>query len=265
MLLKEVKSGAMSYLFNIYWVKTYLLPIVDIFIIAFIIYNIYKTIAGTRAIQVVKGLALIIFAAWLAQLIRLETLSWLLNQLIQVVVIAVLILFQPELRRMLTKIGQNRFVSVFFKESINIVDTITSSIEELSNKKIGALVVLEAKVGLKNYIETGVYIDALLSKDLLVSIFKKESPLHDGAVIIRRERIIAAKCILPLTERHERLEGYGTRHLAALGLSEETDAFIIVVSEETGKISIAWNSDIEMGLSIKYLKKKLNEYLTKES
>jgi len=255
----------MNYIFNIYWVKAYLLPIIDISIIAYLIYTIYNMIAGTRAIQVVKGLALIIFVTWLSQLLRLETLHWILNHLIQVVVIAVLILFQPELRRMLTKIGQNRFVGAFFKETINVVDIFTSSVEELSNKKIGAIVVLEANVGLKNYIETGINIDAILSKDLLISIFKKESPLHDGAVIVRRERIIAAKCILPLTEQNERLEGYGTRHRAALGIAEETDAFIIVVSEETGKTSVAWNSNIEMGLSIKHLEKKLKQHLLRKS
>jgi len=222
-------------------------------------------IIGTRAIQVVKGLALIVFAAWLAQFLQLETVSWLLNQLIGVAVIAVIILFQPELRRILTQLGQNRFLGVFFKENINIVDTIAYSVEELSNKKIGALIVIESKVGLKNYIETGVYIDGILSSELLLSLFKRESPLHDGAVIIQRERIVAAKCILPLTERHELLEGYGTRHFAALGLSEETDAFVIVISEETGKISVAWNSRIEMGISIKRLKERLEQLLRVKS
>lgn len=251
----------MKIILNIYWLKTYLLPIIDIVIIAFVIYRIYLMISGTRAIQVVKGLALIIFAAWLSRLLHFETVSYLLNQLIQVAAIAVIILFQPELRRMLTKIGQNRFIGVFFKESINIRDTLAVSVEELSNKKIGALIVIESKVGLKNYIESGTYIDAMLSSELLYSIFRKESPLHDGAVMIRRERIIAAKCILPLTERHELLEGYGTRHFAALGLAEETDAFVIVVSEETGKISIAWNANIEMGISIKRLREQLHQLL----
>ncbi len=255
----------MSAIFNIYWVKTYLLPIINILIIAFVIYKIYNMIIGTRAIQVVKGLALIVFAAWLAQFLQLETVGWLLNQLIGVAVIAVIILFQPELRRILTQLGQNRFLGVFFKENINIVDTVAYSVEELSNKKTGALIVIESKVGLKNYIETGVHIDGILSSELLLSLFKRESPLHDGAVIIQRERIVAAKCILPLTERHELLEGYGTRHFAALGLSEETDAFVIVISEETGKISVAWNSRIEMGISIKRLKERLEQLLKVKS
>jgi len=254
----------MTILYNIGWIKTYFLPVVDIVIIAFVIYKIYTMISGTRAIQVVKGLALIVFAAWLSHFLRLETVSWLLNQLIQVAAIAVIILFQPELRRMLTKLGQNRIIGAFFKGNINIIDAIAESVEELSNKKIGALIVIESNVGLKNYIETGVPMDALLSSDLLISIFKKESPLHDGAIILRRDRIIAAKCILPLTERHELLEGYGTRHFAALGLAEETDAFIIVVSETTAKISIAWNGVIDMGVSIKKLRGQLNELLMKE-
>lgn len=252
----------MNIFLNIYWVKTYLLPVVNISIIAFVIYRTYLLISGTRAIQVIKGLALIILALWISQFLRLETISWLLHQLIQVAVIAVIILFQPEIRRMLSKIGQNRFLGAFFKESINIIDTLANSVEELSNIKIGALIVIESNIGLKNYIESGVYIDGVLGSGLLLSIFKEVSPLHDGAVIIRGGRIIAAKCILPLTERHELLEGYGTRHLAALGLAEETDAFIIVVSGETGKISIALNGKIEMGASKNRLKEALNQLLT---
>lgn len=249
----------MDIILNIQWIKTYLLPVIDIAIIAFVIYRIYLMISGTRAIQVVKGLALIIFAAWFSQFLHLETVSWVLQQLIQVAVIAVIILFQPELRRMLTKLGQNRFFGAFFKESRNIIDTLVSSVEVLSGSKTGALIVLEANVGLKNYIETGVVIDALLSGDLIFSIFRKESPLHDGAIIVRRDRVVAAKCILPLTDRHELLEGYGTRHFAALGLAEETDAFVIVISEETGKISLAWNGNIMLGITSKRLREQLNE------
>jgi diadenylate cyclase len=251
----------MDIILNIYWVKTYFLPVIDILIIAFVIYRIYLMISGTRAIQVVKGLALIIFAAWLSQFLHLETVSWVLNQLIQFAVIAVIILFQPELRRMLTQLGQNRFLGAFFKESINIVDILINSVKNFCRRKVGALIVIEAKVGLKNFIESGVLIDGMLSSDLLYSIFRRESPLHDGAVIIRRERVVAAKCILPLTDRHELLEGYGTRHFAALGLAEETDAFIIVISEETGQLSIAWNGKIELRVTIDRLKKQLNKFL----
>jgi diadenylate cyclase len=255
----------MNAIFNIYWVKAYLLPAVNIIIIAIVIYRIYLMISGTRAIQVLKGLALIIFAAWLAQLLHLETVSWVLNQLIQVAVIAIIILFQPELRRILTKLGQTRFFGALFTQSVNIIDVVSSSTEELSNQKTGAIIVIESKVGLRNYIETGTQIDGLLSGDLLFSIFRKESPLHDGAVIIQRDRIVAAKCILPLTDQHEILEGYGTRHLAALGLSEETDAFIIVISEETGKISVAQNGSMKMGVSIKTLKAKLENLLSSKT
>lgn len=254
----------MDIVLDFHWVKTYLLPIIDISIIAFVIYKIYVMISETRAIQVVKGLVLIILAAWLSRLLHLETVHWLLDQFMRVAVIGLIILFQPELRRMLTRLGQSRFIRVFLKEYTSIIDTISSSTEELSDKKIGALVAIESKVGLKNYIETGVCIDGLLSSELLFSIFRKESPLHDGASIIRRERIIATKCILPLTERHELLEGYGTRHLAALGLAEETDAFVLVVSDETGQISIAWNANLEMGVSIKRLKERLNEFYGKK-
>ncbi len=250
----------MDVIFEVSWIKRYLLPAADIFIIAFVIYRIYMMISGTRAMQVVKGLALIVVAAWLSQFLHLETVSWLLKQLIQVSVIAIIILFQPELRRILTTLGQNRLLGFILRERINIIDILASSVEELSNNKIGAIIAIESRVGLKNYIESGVKLDALISKEIFISIFKKESPLHDGAVILRGERIVAARCILPLTERHELLEGYGTRHHAALGLSEESDAFVIVVSEETGKISVAQNGNIEMGISIKKLKEKLHDF-----
>lgn len=250
----------MDILLKIPWIRRFLLPAADIFIIAFVIYRIYLMISGTRAVQVVKGLALIIIAAWLSQFLHLEAVSWLLKQLIQVSVIAIIILFQPELRRILTKLGQNKLLSFILREKIDIIDIVASTVEELSNNKIGAIIAIESKVGLKNYIETGVKIDSIISKEILLSIFKKESPLHDGAVIIRGSRIVSARCILPLTERHELLEGYGTRHHAALGLSEETDAFVIVVSEETGKISIAYNSKMEMGVSIKKLKDRLKQF-----
>lgn len=255
----------MNVLFTIDWVRKYLLPVVDVLIIAFVIYKIYTMIRGTRAIQVVKGLALIIVAAWLARFLRLEAVSWVLKQLIQVAVIAVIILFQPELRRMLTKIGQNRFFGVFFKENTGIIDSLAIAVEELSNKKMGALVAIEADVGLKNYIETGVYLDAVLNSDLLISIFRKESPLHDGAVVVRRDRVVAAKCILPLTDRHEALEGYGTRHLAALGLAEESDALVLVVSEATGKISVASQGSIEMGVSVNGVRERLRELLERKA
>jgi len=255
----------MNTLINVFWVQHYILPLIDIAIIAFVIYKVYTMITGTRAIQVVKGLALIVFAAWLSRFLRLETVSWLLKQVIQFAVIAVIILFQPELRRMLTKLGQNRFFGTIFRESVNIIDILAESVEGLSDKKIGALIVIESTVGLKNYIETGIRLDSMLNRDILFSILNKESPLHDGAVIIRLDRIIAVKCILPLTDRHELLEGCGTRHYAALGLAEETDALVIVVSEETGKISIAWQGSMELGVSINRLRERLNELLIKKS
>ena len=255
----------MGSLFNISWVKYYLLPVLDIAIIAFAIYRVYTMISGTRAIQVVKGLGLIVFAAWLSRFLRLQTVSWLLGQLIQVAAIAVIILFQPELRRMLTQIGQSRLIGFFFKESAGMVETIARSVEEIGGKKLGALIAIEASVGLRNYIESGVPIDAMLRSELLSSIFGRGSPLHDGAVIVRRNRIAAARCILPLTERREAVDGYGTRHLAALGLSEETDALVIVVSEETGNISTALMGVMKSQVTPMDLRKRLAEFFAERS
>jgi diadenylate cyclase len=250
----------MGSLFNISWVKYYLLPVLDIAIIAFAIYRVYTMISGTRAIQVVKGLGLIVIAAWLSRFLRLQTVSWMLGQLIQVAAIAVIILFQPELRRMLTQIGRSRLVGFFFKESAGMAETIARSVEEIGGKKLGALIAVEASVGLRTYIESGVSIDAALGSELLSSIFGRGSPLHDGAVIVRGNRIAAARCILPLTERREATEGYGTRHLAALGLSEETDALVIVVSEETGTISTALMGVMKAQVTPMDLRKRLAEF-----
>jgi diadenylate cyclase len=162
---------------------------------------------------------------------------------------------------MMTRVGQNRLLGALFKTRSTVVDAIAVSVEEMSNRKIGALIAIEANVGLRDFIETGVRIDSMLKSELILSLLRKESPLHDGALIIRDDRIVAAKCILPLTERHELLEGYGTRHLAALGLAEETDATVVVVSEATGKISLAFDGEIEMGISIKGLRERLNQIL----
>jgi diadenylate cyclase len=254
----------MGWLFNISWVKYYLLPVLDITIIAYAIYRVYTMISGTRAIQVVKGLGLIVFAAWLSRFLRLQAVSWLLGQLIQVAAIAVIILFQPELRRMLTQIGQSRLIGFFFKESAGMVETIARSVEEIGGKKLGALIAIEASVGLRNYVESGVPIDAVMRSELLSSIFGRGSPLHDGAVIVRRNRIAAARCILPLTERRA-VDGYGTRHLAALGLSEETDALVIVVSEETGNISTALMGVMKVQVTPMDLRKRLAEFFAERS
>jgi diadenylate cyclase len=251
--------------FEIPWVKSYLLPVVDVLIIAFVIYRVYTMIEGTRAIQVGKGLALIVFAAWLSRFLHLETVSWLMAQLIQVAVIAVIVLFQPELRRMLTQLGQNRLLGFFFKETSGLVDTLTRCVEELGSRRLGALIALEAAVGLRNYIETGVPVDGILRSELLISVFARESPLHDGAVVVRGNRIVAARCILPLTERVVPVEGYGTRHMAALGLSEETDALVLVVSEETGKISVARHGRLDAGISGAALRERLAEFVVKGS
>jgi diadenylate cyclase len=166
---------------------------------------------------------------------------------------------------MLTQIGQNRLLGFFFKEGAGLVDTLARSTEELAAKRLGALIALEAAVGLRNYVETGIPVDGLLRSELLHTIFSRESPLHDGAVVVRGDRIVAAKCILPLTERQEPKKGYGTRHLAAVGLSEETDALVIVVSEETGKISIARYGHLEAGVTSGRLREKLAEFVMKGS
>lgn len=240
-----------------------LLNIIDVLVVAFVFYLLFKLIRGTRTVQILKGLALLIIASFLAQWFRLGTLSWILERFWTIGLVAVVVLFQPELRRALAQIGQERSWKGLLKREERLIDELVRGITLLSLEKTGAIIAIERNIRLRSYIESGIKIDSLVSSEILNTIFRPTTPLHDGAVIIKGGRIAAAGCILPLTHQIDLDPTFGTRHRSAIGLSEETDAVVIVVSEETGKVSMAINGGMATNLSMERLTEMLTLYLPK--
>jgi conserved hypothetical protein TIGR00159 len=216
----------------------------EISIIWFLVYRFFIFIKGTRVVPLVRGIVVLIILFSLTTILNLEVLNWILTKLFAISVIGFLIIFQPEIRRGLSKIGQTYFDLFFPVPNEGIVHKVSQSLVSLAQKRIGALVAFERGVGLKTYGETGVRLDAAVSAELLNAIFSPLGPLHDGGVIINSGRIVAAGCIFPLSQHFDLDRSLGTRHRAALGLSEETDAVVVMVSEETGKISIARGGEL---------------------
>lgn len=233
--------------------------LLDIFIIAFIIYYLLNIISGTRAVQLIKGLALIFVVALFSQLLELNTVNWFLDSFLTIIMVALPIVFQPELRRALEQIGRGGFLKEQFWQNWGPkeINEIVLAAADMSEKNVGALIVISRRVGLKNYIETGIELEAKISKQLLFSIFQHESPLHDGALIIENGRIQAASCFLNLSTRSDINPRLGTRHRAAIGITEESDALALVVSEETGVISIAEDGKLSRHLGRSELREKL--------
>jgi len=221
--------------------------ILDIAIVWYIVYRVMLIIRGTRAAQMLAGIAIIIFAYFAARQFELLTLYWLLNTFLSSIFLIIIIVFQRDIRRALTQVGRTPFTKTY-EEMVHSIDELVGAASYMARKRIGALIILERETGLKDYIESGHDIDAHLSRELLVSLFLHESPLHDGGVIVRKDRILTAGCVLPLTKNPYISKHLGTRHRAAIGLSEETDAVIIVVSEERGKISLVQHGAITSDL-----------------
>ena len=216
---------------------------VDIILVAVVIYRVLVMFRGTRAVQMLAGLGGLMIASFLARRLDLFSTSWILENFWSVWVLALVVLFQPEFRRALAQIGQSPLLQALLgargEQQGHVIDDVVKAAESLAAKRMGALIVLERSTGLRNYAELGVPLDALVSADLLVSVFLPYSPLHDGAVFIRDNRVAAAGCFLPLSRNTQLGRALGTRHRAAVGLSEETDAAVLVVSEESGRISLA--------------------------
>ncbi len=236
--------------------------IIDIVIVAFLLYKMFSFIKETRAQQLFRGVLLIVAIFLLSEILNLSLLNWLLTRLITVGLIAVVILFQPEIRRGLEQIGRRGIISRQFRdigkeEIYATVQKIVDAVDDFSSTRTGALMAIERETMLNDIIETGVIVDAEISVRLLGNLFYEGSPLHDGAVIIRGIRIHAASCVLPLTSRASIGKNLGTRHRAGVGLSEVSDAFIIIVSEETGAISVAHNGTLRRFLDLKTLEKML--------
>jgi diadenylate cyclase len=236
--------------------------VVDILAVALIIYYLLLLIRGTRAVQMLLGLVFLGLVYYAALLTELPTLQQILENLLIVLPFAIIVLFQQEIRRALTNFGRNPLWGLAKQQKVvaSFGDIVLAA-TTLSSRKIGALIVIERLQGLRTYIENGISLDAVVSYDLLINIFSPDTPLHDGAVIIQDDRIAAAACFLPLTSNPELSKEFGTRHRAALGISEETDAVAVVVSEETGTISLAFDGELHRDLDSKSLRNALYKYL----
>lgn len=240
--------------------------VIDILLAAYIFYRLILLIQGTRAIELIKGLFVLLLALFLSSKLGLDTINWLLVNTMTMVLVALPIVFQPELRRALEQIGRGRFFGqrIFNLEKLvlnQLISDITEAVIYLSENRIGALIVIEREVGLRDFLETGIALEAKLTKELLVSIFYPGNPLHDGAAIIVQDKIQAAGCFLPLSDNPRLHAKFGTRHRAAIGISELSDALVIVVSEETGIISSILEGDITRRLDEMKLKEILYKNL----
>jgi len=239
--------------------RKYLVNILDILVVAYVVYKLFILLKGTRAIQVLRGLFILILATLVARALHFNTVSWILKGFWVAGVIAIVIVFQPELRSFLAQIGRGHVLKTFFREKLVFVDEIIKALERLSQKGFGALIVLEQNVGLRDYIESGIIINGEVTAELLCSIFMSRAPIHDGAVIVQNERLIAAGCVLPITYEPGVSKILGTRHRAAIGITEVSDAWAIVISEESGNISLAHNGKLVTKIDIKELHAQLTE------
>ncbi|HZJ77073.1 MAG TPA: diadenylate cyclase CdaA [Oscillospiraceae bacterium] len=245
--------------------------IIDMGIVAFVFYKLYMLIRKTRAEQLIKGILVLLIATQVSGWQQLHVINWILRNTMTVGLIALLIVFQPELRRALEYIGRTKFLTksitdIEEEEIKNIVDELIKAVDFLSGKKIGALIIIERETGLSEIIETGTQINGKISSELLINTFIPNTPLHDGAVVIRKDQILAAGCLLPLTDNPNISRALGTRHRAGIGITEKSDSMAIIVSEETGNISVAENGKIIRFLNIEKLSQiLLQSYRAEES
>lgn len=239
--------------------------LIDIAIVSLILYRLLLLVRGTKAARMLVGLVLLLIGSIISRHLPLYTLDWLLQGFWAYIVIALIVLFQPEIRRALAKIGETPFLEAFTAaEELKSLEEIIKAAVSLSNRKIGALMVIERETNLKDFVELGTALDARVTRELLMSVFHPTSPIHDGAVVIRGNRIVAAGCFLPIALSGDISRTFGTRHRAALGLTEETDAVAVVVSEETGGISFSMGGRLETNLDMAALRGRLTEVFTEK-
>ena len=235
--------------------------IVDVLLVWFVIYQLFKIIKGTKAVQLLKGIFVLIIVRLLTDVFHFDTLKWLLDQVLPWGFLAIIIIFQPELRRALEQLGRGRLfartVMQEEEEHDRLMEALSKSVNYMAKRRIGALISIERETGLSEYIETGTPLRSVVTSELLINIFIPNAPLHDGAVILHKNQIAAAGCYLPLSESPFISKELGTRHRAALGLSEVTDAITIIVSEETGAISLALDGELYRDLSIEEFEARL--------
>jgi diadenylate cyclase len=236
--------------------------VVDILIVAFIVYELLQFIRGTHAVQIALGGLVLVVLYWASVLFNLQTVNWLLRTFLPFLVFGIIVVFQAEIRKGLAHLGRAPFLGGAARRRLEeIVDEIVLAVTSLASEQTGAIIVLEREMGLRSYIETGIALDAVVTYDLLVSIFHPATPLHDGAVVIQGNRVAAAACFLPLTVNPELSRTLGSRHRAAIGLSEDTDAVAIVVSEESGTVSVVEGGRIRRGLDGQALRHDLHRSL----
>ena len=242
--------------------------IIDIALVSYIVYKALKFIRDTRTIQLLKGIVLVIVVTQVSYFAKLNTMYYILSNFLQMGVIALLIVFQPELRRVLEHVGRTTgeklFVShnEFGAEALQVLREVSKAAQAMSDKRTGALIVIENKDNIDSLISSGVAISAKVSSQLLENIFVPDTPLHDGATVIRNHRVEVASCVLPLSQNPKINTSYGTRHRAGIGISEESDAVSVIVSEETGKISVAYKGDFTTGYNEDTLRKKLIDLIS---
>ena len=234
---------------------------VDIILMSIIVYRLLLIIKGTKAARMLMGLGVLLVASLLSGYFELYTVDWLIQSFWAQIVIAIIILFQPEIRRALAQMGETPFLQTLTPaEELKSLEEIVRAAIALANRKIGALIAIERETSLKDFVEIGVPVDAKVSKEILLSVFHPTSPIHDGAVVIKKNRIVAAGCFLPITMSPDISKALGTRHRAALGISEETDAVVLVVSEETGTVSMAVRGKLDTHLDMGTLRDTLTDF-----
>jgi diadenylate cyclase len=240
-------------------------PVLDVALLAFLLFKAYELLEKTQALPLVKGAGFLALVYGVAFLFNLTTLRWALNVMGPGILIAIAIVFQPELRKIFMRLGHGDFFRPDAKPRIGQLDAVITAAELLSEQRRGMLVVFPRKINIKNIIESGTRINAEISSSLIVAIFKFDGPLHDGAMIIQNGKLVAAGCLLPLSEQQNIRKSFGTRHRAGLGMSEQSDAVILIVSEETGTLSLAYDTKLVYDLSSTEVTRKLKELLDRGS
>jgi len=243
------------------WPHLTVISVIDILLVALIIYEFLALIRGTRAALILVGVSVVILAFYFSRVGQLTTLNWLISRVLPYAAFALIVIFAPEIRQALARLGRRLTIARTSDSEVDAYDDIVMATNLFSQNQTGALIVIEREIGLRTYVESGVALDAQLSYDLLATIFRPSAPLHDGAVIIRGDRISAAACFLPLSMNPVLSTQLGTRHRAGIGITEETDAIAVIVSEETGSISLAVAGTIERDITVEQLRDRMGTLL----
>ncbi|HET6487204.1 MAG TPA: diadenylate cyclase CdaA [Spirochaetia bacterium] len=254
----------MDQLLNTWAVREVIRPALDVLMLSYLLYKSWQILVQTRAVQLLKGTVVMLLIYGVSFFLRLTTLLWILNVLVPGLVIAIAIIFQPELRKIFTQIGSRQWFRTAVQGGTRQLETVISAVELLSTRRRGALIVFPRRVGLKNIIQTGTVLNAAISTNLITTVFFEGTPLHDGAMVIDGDRVVAAGCFLPLSDREDMGSTFGARHRAALGLVEETDALVVVVSEENGAVSLAHDGNLRYNLTLAEVETGLSGLLRPE-